>query len=76
MDFCKNTFVVFLDSLAKNAQKRTKNKKSRKKKSDGGWVGLGFCKCTGGSVDFVLAAPRPITPGQSPPDAKGRRRKK
>jgi hypothetical protein len=29
-----------------------------KKKSDGGWVGLGCSKCTGWSVDFFLPAPR------------------
>jgi hypothetical protein len=30
----------------------------KKKKSDSGWVGLRFSKCTGGSVDFFLPAPR------------------
>jgi hypothetical protein len=34
---------VFELTLPRNAQKRTK-KKSKKQKSDGGWVGLGFSK--------------------------------
>jgi hypothetical protein len=58
MDFLRTYFYgVFELPLPRNAQKRTK-KKSRKKKSDGGWVGLRFSKCTGGSVDLFLAAPR------------------
>jgi hypothetical protein len=32
--------------------KNVLNKKPRKNESAGGWVGLGFSKCTGGSVDF------------------------
>jgi hypothetical protein len=43
---------VFELPLPRNAQKRTKKKVKKKKGSDGGWVGLGFSKCTGGSVDF------------------------
>ena len=35
-----------------------RKKSQGKKSSDGGWVGLRFSKCTGGSVDFFLAAPR------------------
>jgi hypothetical protein len=48
--FCQNIFRgVFELPLPRNAQKRTK--------SDCGWVGLGFSKCTGGSVDFFFAGP-------------------
>jgi hypothetical protein len=57
----KYFFGVFEPPLPRNAQKRTKKKSQGKKKSDGGWVGLRFSKCTGGSVDFFLAAPRAWT---------------
>jgi hypothetical protein len=57
MDFLQKYFYgVFELPLPRNAQKRTK-KKSREQKSDGGWVGLKFSKCTGGSVDFFFAGP-------------------
>jgi hypothetical protein len=53
MDFLQKYFNgVFELPLPRNAQKRTK------KKSDGGWVCLGFSKCTGGSVEKKIAAPR------------------
>jgi hypothetical protein len=56
MDFLQKCFFgVFEFSLPRNALKRTKQK-SRKTKV-GWWVGLRFSKCTGGSVDFVLAGP-------------------
>jgi hypothetical protein len=48
----KYVYGVFELPLPRNAQKRTKKTSQGKKKSDGGWVGLGFSKCTGGSVDF------------------------
>jgi hypothetical protein len=50
-------YGVFELPLPRNAQKRT-NTNSRKKKSDGGWLGLRFSKCTGGVRRFFLAAPR------------------
>jgi hypothetical protein len=51
MDFLQKYFNgVFELHLPRNAQKRTKNK--RRKKSAAGWVGLGFSKRTGGSVDL------------------------
>jgi hypothetical protein len=48
-------FVVFLDpyqGTPKHALKKTQKKKSADRS-----VGLGFSKFTGGSVDFVWAAP-------------------
>jgi hypothetical protein len=59
MDFLqKYLYGVFELTLPRNAQKRTKKKSQGKKKV--GWRvgGLGFSKCTGGSVDFFLPAPR------------------
>jgi hypothetical protein len=56
--------------LPRNAQKRTPKKSQGKKKSDGGWVGLRFSKCTGGFVDFVLAAPRAKAKGQGASENK------
>jgi hypothetical protein len=51
MDFLqKYVHGVFDLPLPRNAKKRTK--KNKGKKSAGGWVGLGFSKCTVGSVDF------------------------
>jgi hypothetical protein len=48
MDFLQKHFYgVFELPLPRNAQKRTKKKSQEQKKSDGGWVGLGFSKCTG-----------------------------
>jgi hypothetical protein len=49
--------MVFLNSPCLETPKNVL-KKSRKKKSDGGWVGLGFSKSTGGPSKKVL-------PGQS-----------
>jgi hypothetical protein len=61
IDFLQKHFYgVFELPLPRNARGRTKTnakKKSRKKKSAGGWVGLGFSKCTGGSVDFSFGGP-------------------
>jgi hypothetical protein len=58
MDFLqKYVYGVFELPLPRNAQKRTKKKCQGKKKSDGGWVGLRFSNCTGGSVDFLFAGP-------------------
>jgi hypothetical protein len=60
MDFLQNICVVFLNppALPRNTQKRTK-KSQEKQKSDGGWVGLGFSKCTGGRPSiYCLPAPR------------------
>jgi hypothetical protein len=55
--FCQNIFNGVFDlPLPRNAQKRTR-KKSQEKKSDGGWVGLGFSKCTGRSVDLFFGGP-------------------
>jgi hypothetical protein len=52
-------------------------KKSQEKKmSDGGWVGLGFSKCTGGSVDFFLPAPRALRPAQGALSAEEKQTKK
>jgi hypothetical protein len=65
MDFLPKYFCgVFELPLPRNPPKRTK-KKSRKKKSAGGWVGLGFSKCTGGSVENLLPAPQSSTEGNS-----------
>jgi hypothetical protein len=50
----KYVYGVFELPLPRNVLKIN----AKKKKSAGGWVGLGFSKCTGGSVDFFLAAPR------------------
>jgi hypothetical protein len=59
--FCQNIFNgVFELPLPRNAQKRTKKKSQEKKKSDGGWVGLRFSKCTGGPSIYFLAAPREL----------------
>jgi hypothetical protein len=58
MDFLQNMFMVFLNSPYREAPKNVQKEKTRKKQSAGGWVGLGFSKCTGGSVDLFLAAPR------------------
>jgi hypothetical protein len=59
MDFLqKYLYGVFELPLPRKVRKRPLKKKARNKKVDGGWVGLGFSKCTGGSVDFFLAAPR------------------
>jgi hypothetical protein len=55
--FAKNIFMVFLNSPCRETPKNVLKKKSREKKSDGGWVGLGFSKCTGGSVDLFFAGP-------------------
>jgi hypothetical protein len=57
MTFCKNIFMVFLNSPCRETPKNVLKKKSRKKKSHCGWVGLGFSKCTGGSVDLFFAGP-------------------
>jgi hypothetical protein len=60
MDFLQKYFYgVFELALPRNARKRTK-KKGKKKMSDGGWVGLGFSKCTGGSVDFFGGPSLPL----------------
>jgi hypothetical protein len=48
--------MVFLNSPYRETPKNVL-KKNSKKKSGGGWVGLGFSKCTGGSVDFFFAGP-------------------
>jgi hypothetical protein len=59
MDFLqKYLYGVFELSLPRNAQKRSK-KKSQEKKSwmVGGWV-WDLANVRGGSVDFVLPAPR------------------
>jgi hypothetical protein len=70
-DFLPKYFYgVFELPLPRNAQKLTK-KKAKKKKSDGGWVGLRFSKCTGGPVDF-FGGPSPCGVWQPEPD--GRRR--
>jgi hypothetical protein len=59
MDFLQFFFYgVFELPLPRNAQKRTKKRSQEKKSRRGGWVGLGFSKSTGGSVDFFWAAPR------------------
>jgi hypothetical protein len=59
MDFLQKYFNgVFELPLPRNTQKRTQKKVKEQKKSDGGWVGLGFSKCTGGVRRFVLPAPR------------------
>jgi hypothetical protein len=42
---------LFFPPLTKNAPE-----KKREKKSAGAWVGLGFSKCTGVSIDLFLAA--------------------
>jgi hypothetical protein len=58
MDFLqKYLYSVFELPLPRNAQKRTKKKSQGEKKSDGGWVGLGFSKCAGGVRRFVFAGP-------------------
>jgi hypothetical protein len=58
MDFLQKYFYGGFElPLPRNAKKCTK-KKSRKKSRMVGRVGLGFSKCTGGSVDFFLPAPR------------------
>jgi hypothetical protein len=44
--------MVFLNSPCRETPKNVLKKKVKKKKSDGGWVGLRFSKCTGGSVDL------------------------
>ena len=44
--------------------------------SDGGWVGLRFSKCTGGSVDFVLPAPRHFQRREGCRPVKGHSKKK
>jgi hypothetical protein len=50
--------MVFLNSPCRETPKNLIKKNVTKTKSHGGWVGLRFSKCTGGSVDFFLAAPR------------------
>jgi hypothetical protein len=57
----------FLNSPCRETPKNVLKKKVKKKKSDGGWLGLGFSKCTGGSVDLFWAAPRNHGPGPSGP---------
>jgi hypothetical protein len=47
--FNKTIFVVFLNSPYRETPK--------KNKSVGGWVGPGFSKCTGGSVDLCFCCP-------------------
>jgi hypothetical protein len=42
--------MVFFNSPYRETSKNVLKKKSRKKCSDGGWVGLGLSKCTGGGV--------------------------
>jgi hypothetical protein len=55
--------MVFLNSPCRETPKNVLKKNAKKKKSRrGGWVGLGFSKSTGGSVDFFLAAPRAPRP--------------
>ena len=53
--------MVFLNSPCRETPKNVLKKNLRKKKSDGGWVGLGFSQCTGGSVDFFFAGPSTIS---------------
>jgi hypothetical protein len=61
MEFLQKYFYGVFDlPLPRNTQKRTKKQKSRKKKSAGGWVGLGFSKCTGGSV-VCFGGPSPLS---------------
>jgi hypothetical protein len=63
MDFLQKYFYgVFELPLPRNAQKRTKKKAKKKKSRRGGWVGLGFSKSTGGSVDFYFGGPSPRVP--------------
>jgi hypothetical protein len=50
---------VFELPLPSNAQKHTKTKVPKKRNSTGEWVGRGFSKCTGGSVDLFYAVCRP-----------------
>jgi hypothetical protein len=52
-------FVVFLNSPYRETPKKRTKKKVKKKKPGGGWVGLGFSKCTGGSVKNKIAGPSP-----------------
>jgi hypothetical protein len=56
--FCQNTCMVFLNSPCRETPKNVQ-KKVKKKKSDGGRVGLGFSKCAGGSVDYCFGGPGP-----------------
>jgi hypothetical protein len=54
MDFLqKYLYGLFELPLPRNAQKRTGEKK-QETKLDGGWVGLGFSKCTGGGRRHML----------------------
>jgi hypothetical protein len=50
--------MVFLNSPYQVTPENVLNKEYQKRNSTGGWVGLGFSKYKGGSVDFVLPAPR------------------
>jgi hypothetical protein len=60
IDFLQKYFDrVFELSLPRNAQKRTKKKAKKQKKSAGGWVGLEFSKCTGAP----RLCPFPVSPG-------------
>jgi hypothetical protein len=64
--------MVFLNSPCRETPKNVLKKKVKKKKSDGGWVGLGFSKCTGGSVDFFC---QPLAGISAIPNAPGGSRK-
>jgi hypothetical protein len=46
--FRHGLFVKLFLWLPRNAHAQKRTKKSQEKKTDGGWVGLGFSKCTGG----------------------------
>jgi hypothetical protein len=57
-------FMVFLNSPFRETLKNALKKKV-KKKNVMWWVGLGFSKCTGGSVDFFFAGPGPSAVAQA-----------
>jgi hypothetical protein len=70
MDFLQKYFCgVFELPLPRNAQKRTKKKAKKKKSRRGGWVGLGFSKSTGGSVDFFFGGPS-LPVSREPPESR------
>ena len=56
--WCFRTPLAEKRETPKNVLKKVKGEK----KSDGGWVGLGFSKFTGGFVEFFVPAPRAICP--------------
>jgi hypothetical protein len=55
--------MVFLNLDSLPLPRNALKKKVKKKKSDGGWVGLGFSKCTGGVRRFVFAGPSRLRHG-------------